>query len=91
VAFLEKITIDTNKEFITEFRWRLNAATSLAEASVQGSRKYIRLSKHNSFLMSALICSKAVLHELAIRIVSLLFARPIKFFLLPKTTGNNES
>jgi NADH dehydrogenase len=65
-----------NDEFQNEFRWRLNAALILAEASTQGARRFLGVSGRISGLRSCVRIIAAVLFE-AIRRVSQIIFFPI--------------
>lgn len=53
----------------SEFCWRLDAATYLCEASISGARRFLRLGRKNSAIYSFLICSRAVINEIAFRLL----------------------
>lgn len=66
-----------------EFRWRLDAATVLAEASPLGARQFLGVGEHG-FMGSLLGMARAMAFEASWRILSLLFM-PITRIALPRT------
>jgi hypothetical protein len=65
--------LDASGPASAEFGWRLNAAVSFAEASVQGARRFLGIGEANGFFRSLVSMSYAVALELWWRVLRLLF------------------
>jgi NADH dehydrogenase len=52
-----------------EFAWRLDAATTLAEATTQGARRFLSLGRSSGALMSLVSISRAVVAEIVWRVL----------------------
>jgi uncharacterized protein YbjT (DUF2867 family) len=64
----------------SDFSWRLDAAVMLAEASVQGARRFLAIGETSGFVISLIRMTYAVTLELWWRILSLVirpFLRPV--------------
>jgi len=73
-----------------EFKIRLDIATLIAEASTQGAKRFLRIDKNSSFLISALICSFAVLKEISNRLCGVFLQPIIKRSLIHMDNQKNE-
>jgi nucleoside-diphosphate-sugar epimerase len=65
--------LDASGPARAEFGWRLNAAVSFAEASVQGARRFLGIGEANGFFRSLVSMSYAVALELWWRVLRVLF------------------
>ena len=70
-----------------EFSWRLNAATSLSEASVEGAKRFLRIGKYNSVLTSFWICSKVVFNEFIARLFTLIIGKYAGYLVTTKVVN----
>jgi len=69
--------------WIREFRWRLDAATVLAEASPLGARLFLGVGGRNGFMGSLFGIARAISFEVSWQILSMLFV-PITRIVLPR-------
>jgi len=72
-----------------EFRWRLDAATVLAEASPLGARLFLGMGKHYGFMGSLFGMARAIAFEASWRVLSMLFI-PITRIALPRTLPERQ-
>jgi uncharacterized protein YbjT (DUF2867 family) len=72
---------DTGTVWRQEFRWRLDAATSLAEATTQGAQHFLGLGYRHGFATSLFGMTRAIVAEVNWRILGLLLAPMIRNML----------
>ncbi|WNV06071.1 sugar nucleotide-binding protein [Candidatus Methylospira mobilis] len=72
-----------------EFRWRLDAATILAEATTQGAQRFLGLGYRHGFLLSLLGMVRAVASEISWRILGILLSPVIRIALLRSQEGRS--
>jgi len=65
-----------------EFRWRLDAATILAESTTQGARRFLGLGYRHGFLLSLFGMARAVALEISWRMLGILLSPVIRSALL---------
>lgn len=76
----------TDKSAGTEFSWRLDAVTVLAEATPLGASRFLGLGREHGMLSSLLSMANAVVWEVFWRILRILFL-PLTSFVLDRTRG----
>ena len=69
-----------------EFRWRLDSATVLSEATAFGAQRFLGIGETNSFIISFLGVTRAVFSEVGWRILSLILS-PCTLVILPRAWG----
>lgn len=84
VSLIEANLALKKEEWFPDFVWRLNIATSISEASIQGAKRYLNIGGNTSFIKNLALCIKAVLYEIFIRLFSTILGRSIRYFISSK-------
>lgn len=87
VIFLDRNLSLKNQTWYGEFMYRLNSATSLAEATVVGCERFLDLNKSNSVIYAVIVIIKAIFLEIFIRAIGFIVRPPLSSVFIVKASS----
>jgi hypothetical protein len=85
IVIIDRSKLNTTP-WSSEFFWRLNSATRLAEATTFGAQRFLGIGDSNSFSIALLRIARAVLSEALCGVLALIL-KPLILVLLPRKWG----